>query len=110
VIIAAVLFLSESVSLLDIRELILVSHAYFFIAASAILYYLIYISKLVLRFISVWGFVALLSLLIGNLLEISGIDHPMVMAFYPMIMLNEIFLAFWLMIKGFDLKENAIHN
>ena len=109
-IIAAVLFLSESVSLLDIRELILVSHAYFFIAASAILYYLIHISKLVLRFISVWGFVALLSLLIGNLLEISGIDHPMVMALYPMIMLNEIFLAFWLMIKGFDLKENAIHN
>ena len=81
-IIAAVLFLSKSVSLLGIRELIIVSHAYFFIAASALLYYLLYISKLVPRYISIWGLVALLSLLIGNLMEISGITHPLVMAFY----------------------------
>ena len=101
-IIAGILVLSNSSLLLGIRNLINVSHAYFFIAASMLLYYLLYRSKIIPRFISVWGVIALVSLLIGNLLEIAGNTHPMIKLFYPLIMLNEIFLAIWLIVKGFN--------
>ena len=100
-IISGILILSNSSLLLGIRNLINVSHAYFFIAASMLLYYLFYQSKISPRFISIWGVAALISLLIGNLLEISGNTHPMIKLFYPLIMLNEIFLAIWLISRGF---------
>ncbi len=106
---AGILLLSNSSLLLGIRDLINVSHAYFFIAASMLLYYLLYQSKIIPRFISIWGVAALISLLIGNLLEISGNTHPMIKLFYPLIMLNEIFLAIWLISRGFKIsvKEGA---
>ena len=106
-IIAGLLLLSNSSLLLGIRDLIHISHAYFFIPASMLLYYLLYQSKLIPRFISVWGVFALVSLLIGNLLEIAGNTHPMIKLFYPLIMLNEIFMAIWLIVKGFNLSENT---
>ena len=96
------LLLSNSSSLLGIRDLIYISHAYFFIPASMLLYYLLYKSKLIPRFISVWGVIALISLLIGNLLEITGNTYQMIKLFYPLIMLNEVFLAIWLISKGFS--------
>ncbi len=102
-IIASILLLSESSVLLKIRELIYVSHAYFFIVASMLFYYLLYRSNLLPRFISVWGMIALVSLLIGNLLEVMGNTHPMIKLFYPLIMLNEVFMAIWLIVKGFNL-------
>ena len=101
-IIAGILLLSDSSFFLGIRDLIYVSHAYFFILASMLFYYLLYQSKLIPRFISVWGVIALVSLLIGNLLEIAGNTHPMIKLFYPLIMLNEIFMAIWLISKGFN--------
>lgn len=103
-IIAGLLLLSSSSVLLGIRDLIYVSHAYFFILASMLFYYLLYQSKLIPRFISVWGVIALISLLIGNLLEIAGNTHPMIKLFYPLIMLNEVFMAIWLLVKGFNLS------
>ena len=54
-IIAGLLLLSNSSLLLGIRDLIHISHAYFFILASMLFYYLLYQSKLIPRFISVWG-------------------------------------------------------
>ena len=105
-IIAGILLLSSSSLLLGIRDFIHVSHAYFFILASMVFYYLLYQSKLLSRFISVWGVIALISLLIGNLLEIAGNTHPMIKLFYPLIMLNEVFMAIWLITKGFNLSEN----
>ena len=101
-IIASILLLSDSSFFLGIRDLIYMSHAYIFILASMLLYYLLYRSKLLPRFISVWGVIALVSLLIGNLLEIAGNTHPMIKLFYPLIMLNEIFMAIWLISKGFN--------
>ncbi len=103
-IIAGILILSNSSLLLGIRDLINVSHAYFFIAASMLLYYLLYQSKIIPRFISIWGVVALISLLIGNLLEVMGNTNPMIKLFYPLIMLNEIFLAIWLISRGFRIS------
>ena len=104
-IIAAFILFSNSTILLTIRELIYLYHAYFLIASSAILYVLLYKSKLVPRIISVWGIVSLVLLLIGNLLELAGNTHPMIALFYPMIMLNEFFLAIWLIVKGFNIIE-----
>ena len=102
IVIAGILLLSSSPLLLGIRDLIHESHAYFFILASMLLYYLLYQSKIIPRFISVWGVIALVLLLIGNLLETAGNTHPMIMLFYPLIMLNEIFMAIWLIVKGFN--------
>ena len=109
-IIAAILLLSNSSLLPGIRDLIHVSHGYFFILASMLFYYLLYQSKLIPRFISVWGVIALVSLLIGNLLELTGNTHPMIKLFYPLIMLNEIFLAIWLIVKGFTSSAKAEIN
>ncbi len=109
-IIAGILLLSNSSLLLGIRDFIHLSHAYFFILASMLFYFLLYQSKLIPRFISVWGVIALVSLLIGNLLEITGNTHPMIKFFYPLIMLNEVFLAIWLMVKGFNPTDKTEMN
>ena len=99
-IIAGILLLSSSSFFLGIRDLIYARPAHIFILASLFLYFLLYRSKLLPRFISVWGVIALVSLLIGNLLETAGYTHPMIKLFYPLIMLNEIFMAVWLIAKG----------
>jgi len=105
-IIAGIIFLSHSTSLLEVRDWIYVSHAYIFILGALIFYYLLYQSKLIPRFISVWGVIALILLLVGNLLEIMGLSPAMLIFLYLPIMLNEVFLAIWLIVKGFN--EDAI--
>jgi len=101
-IIAGIIFLSHSTSLLEVRDWIYVSHAYIFILGALIFYYLLYQSKLIPRFISVWGVIALILLLVGNLLEIMGLSPAMLIFLYLPIMLNEVFLAIWLIVKGFN--------
>jgi len=101
-IIAGIIFLSHSTSLLEVRDWIYVSHAYIFILGALIFYYLLYQSKLIPRFISVWGVIALILLLVGNLLEIMGLSPAMLIFLYLPIMLNEVFLAIWLIFKGFN--------
>ena len=101
-IIAGIMFLSQNTLLLEIRDWIYVSHAYIFILGALILYYLLYQSKLVPRFISVWGVIAVIMLLVGNLLEIMGISPAMLIFLFLPIMLNEVFLAIWLIAKGFN--------
>ena len=101
-IIAGIIFLSHSTSLLDVRDRIYVSHAYIFILGALIFYYLLYQSKLIPRFISVWGVIACILLLVGNLLEIMDLNPEMLIFLYLPIMLNEVFLAIWLIVKGFN--------
>ena len=76
--------------------------AIFFGLGALLFYYLLYQSKLVPRFISVWGFIAVALVLTWNLLETFGIriSAGIILAL-PMI-LNEIFLGIWLIIKGFN--------
>lgn len=104
-IIAGVILLSLSVSLLEVRDGINVGHAYIFIPAALMFYCLLYQSELVPRFISVWGVIALILLLVVNLLEISDHSPAMSILFYLPIVLNEVFLAIWLIGKGFSLQE-----
>jgi hypothetical protein len=72
----------------------------FFSLGALLFYYLLYQSKLVPRFISVWGLIGVALILTWNLLDLFGISAGMILAL-PII-LNEIFLAIWLIVKGFD--------
>ena len=101
-IIAGILFLSNSTSLLGIRDGIYMGHGFIFAVAALMFYHLLYISKLIPRFIPVWGVIAAILLILGNLLEITGFIHPLLIYFYLPIVLNEVFLAFWLIVKGFN--------
>jgi len=102
-IIAGILFLSHSNLFLGIRDGIYVGHGYIFAIAALFFYYLLYQSKLIPRWLSVWGFIAAILLILANLLEITGL-LPGLMFLYLPIILNEVVLAIWLIFKGFNLK------
>jgi hypothetical protein len=76
----------------------------FFILGALILYFILYRSKLVPRFISIWGFIAIAALIAGNLLDVpdftQGFSAGQIL-FFP-IMSSEILLAVWLIAKGFN--------
>jgi hypothetical protein len=74
----------------------------FFGLAALLFYYLLYRSKLVPRFISVWGLIAVALVLTWNLLEFVGISVSAGMILALPIILNEIFLGIWLIVKGFS--------
>jgi hypothetical protein len=70
-------------------------------------YQILFRSKLVPRFISVWGFVAAAILLTGALLSIFDIvdTSTIMMVCGPPIALNEVTLSVWLIFKGFNQSE-----
>jgi hypothetical protein len=80
----------------------------FFSLAALIFYYLLYSSALLPRFIAVWGFISVALVLVWNLLELSGISIPAGMIFAVSMILNEVFLGFWLIVRGFN--PSAIAN
>ncbi|MCC1483534.1 DUF4386 domain-containing protein [Winogradskyella immobilis] len=63
-------------------------------------YYLLFKSKLVPRLISVWGIIAVILMVIGLVLDMLGYS-PQLLLYIPM-GLNELFLGFWLIFKGFN--------
>jgi len=73
-----------------------------FSLAALLLYYFLYRSRLVPRFISVWGFIAVVSLFTWNMVEAFGMSISAGMVFALPMILNEIFLGIWLLAKGFD--------
>ncbi|MBI3152220.1 MAG: DUF4386 domain-containing protein [Chloroflexi bacterium] len=75
----------------------------FFSLGALLLYSSLYQSKLLPRFISVWGLIAVALVLIMNLLSLKleiGLGVSLIFAF-PII-LNEIFMGIWLIAKGFN--------
>lgn len=70
------------------------------------LYGLLYRSRLVPRFISVWGLGAVVLLALGNILvpDVTQGFTPAALLYAPM-PLNELFLAVWLIVRGF--RESA---
>ncbi|UGV41377.1 DUF4386 domain-containing protein [Methanococcoides orientis] len=100
-IIAGILFLSHSTLLLGIRDGIYVVHAYIFSIAALFFYYLLYRSELIPRWLSLWGFIAAILLILVNLLEMTALI-PTSMLWYAPIISNEIVLAIWLIFKGFN--------
>jgi len=71
----------------------------FFSLGALLFYYLLYRSKLIPRFISVWGLIGVALILTLTMIE-ADIITGMILAL-PII-LNEIFLGIWLIVKGFN--------
>jgi hypothetical protein len=65
-------------------------------------YYMLYQSKLVPRFISVWGFIAAIAVLTTALLDIFGVDVGALDFLGVLMLTNELFLGGWLIVKGFN--------
>lgn len=80
--------------------------AYLFGTRFLILGYLFYQSKLIPRTLSIWELIGSSLLVIGTLINtIFGAETiPFYISHLPVI-LNEIIIAFWLIIKGFDPKS-----
>lgn len=82
-------------------------YIFFFTIGGLLFYSALYQSELVPRFISVWGLIAAALLLVGTVLEIvealSGIPAGVRELVYAApIALNEMVLAVWLIVKGFN--------
>lgn len=101
---AGLLFLSHNTFFLQIRDWIYLVHGYAFAIPTMIFYYLLYRTKLVPQYLTTWGFVAALLLIFVNILELSGYSSKFLVILYLPIVLNEIILAFWLIIKGFRIQ------
>jgi hypothetical protein len=100
-IVTGILFLSHNTILLEIHSGIHAAHAYIFAIAALIFYYLLYQSKLIPRWLSAWGVIAAILLILVNLLEVTGIISELMILKLPII-LNELVLAIWLIVKGFN--------
>ena len=102
-IIAGVLFFIHTSSLLELRDQIYLFHGYIFSIPALLFYYLLYLSKLIPGWLSVWGIVASILLVIVNVLELM-IFIPGLKILYIPIVLNEVVLALWLILKGFNMS------
>lgn len=69
-----------------------------------ILYYILFQTKLVPRFISVWGVIAVASTVAARVLNVPDLTQSFqpAMVLYFLIVLNELFLAGWLIVRGFN--------
>ena len=101
--IAGVLFYSHTSPLLELRDQIYLVHGYIFAVPALMFYYLLYQSQLIPRWLSVWGVIASILLVIVNILELMGLIPGIEILYLP-IVLNEVVLAIWLIFKGFNLS------
>jgi hypothetical protein len=74
----------------------------FFSLAALLLYALLYQSRIVPRFIPVWGIIGVALVFSWNILEMFGVSVGVGVIFGLPIILNEAFLAIWLIAKGFN--------
>jgi len=101
-IIAGILFLNNSFQYF--RDWIYNGiHLYTFISSAFIFYYLLSKTKLVPKYISIWGTFAIFALSTKTILSLFSLSFPVFDIMLVLIITNEIFLAIWLMIKGFSL-------
>jgi len=95
----------SSTLILGVRVWVYIIVDYSFGIGFLILSYLLYQLRLVPRFISAWGIIASTWMLAAVLLNLLSPVIPFEISHLPMI-LNEVFLAIWLIVKGFN--EDAI--
>lgn len=77
-------------------------HLYTFIIGGFLFYWLLYKSKLIPRFISIWGVIAITALLTSTILKFFHLSYSLLDVLLVLIITNEVFLSFWLIIKGFN--------
>jgi hypothetical protein len=100
-IIAGLLFLGTSLQYM--RDMVYEGfHIYVFIISAFMFYYLLYKSELIPRFISIWGASGIFALLVSTLLKLADIHYLMIDYLLALIITNEVFLAIWLVIRGFN--------
>ena len=93
-------------SLESYREIIYSDiHIYFFIIGALFFYLLFYRTRVIPRYISVWGILATIILFIVTIIKLFGVELSILNALVLPMILNELFLAFWLIIKGFNLER-----
>jgi len=75
-----------------------------FAVGALFLYSMLYISKLVPRFLSAWGFIGAICCIVAGLSIMFGVDSSsmVVIALFLPIAVNEMALAIWLIAKGFN--------
>ncbi|MFA5856824.1 MAG: DUF4386 domain-containing protein [Candidatus Pacearchaeota archaeon] len=100
-ILAGLLFLNPSLQYL--KDIIYNNfHIYVFIISGFMFYYLLYKSKLVPKFISIWGALGIFTLLVSTLFNLADIHYIIIDYLLALIITNEVFLAIWLIFKGFN--------
>jgi len=85
----------------------------FFCLGAALFYSLLYKSKLLPRFISAWGIIAVILIFAVNIIglfQTTKMNSGIQMALGLPIILNEIFLGIWLIVKGFNPKNKIIED
>jgi len=87
--------------LLKARGITKVLMLFGFCMSAVLFYYILYSSKLLPRFIVLWGFIGIAFLLVEVVSNIFGKSLGGIILMLPM-GLNEIFLGIWLITKGFD--------
>lgn len=102
-IIGGILILNPSLE--SYREFIYTDiHIYFFISGALFFYMLLHRTQVIPKFISMWGIIATILLLLITVIKLFGFDFPILNILLLPIVLNEIFLAIWLLIKGFNFE------
>ena len=76
-------------------------YVYIFCLGALIFYYLLWETKLIPRFISGWGILAILILLVLNVMGILQTDSVVTVVLAAPIALQEFVMGIWLIVKGF---------
>ena len=95
-------YLTSGALLISTREWAFLLNPIVFSLGALVLYYLLYHSKLIPRWLSVWGLLAALLVLIAGLGGMFG-NFLIVLAF-P-ILVQEMVMAVWFIVKGFNLQN-----
>jgi hypothetical protein len=100
--------------LLQIQDAVNLILIIIFSMGALILYYLLYTSRLIPRWISVWGFIAILLHLSTSFLDMFGfmtvsMSGATFVLNFP-IFLQEMVMAVWLIVKGFNISAFATES
>lgn len=80
-------------------------HIYFFISGALFFYVLFYRTQVIPRYISVWGILATIILFAVTIIRLIGVNSNILDSLLLPMILNELFLAVWLIVKGLKIKE-----
>lgn len=73
-----------------------------FCLSALIFYYMLYQTKLIPRFISVWGLIGAVLVLANTMFDMFGLSLGILGNLGVLMLLNELFLGVWLIVKGFN--------
>lgn len=82
-------------------------HLYVFIISALLLYILIQKTAIIPRFIAYWGYSAVFALSLSTVLDWFNAKPPFIDYLLVLMITNEVFMALWLIIKGFNASEIA---